>query len=38
MCINLTSSDTGVHLEFSEDRGPNFRKGAKQYKTGKKRK
>ena len=38
MCINLTSFDTVVHLEFSEDRGPNFKKGSKQYKTGKKRK
>ena len=28
---------TGAHLGFSEGRGPNFRKGANQYKTNKKR-
>ena len=28
---------SGVHVGFSEGRGPNFRKGANQYKTKKKR-
>ena len=31
---NKTASS---HLEFSEGRGPNFRKGANQYKTKKER-
>ena len=29
-------ANTGLHLGFSEGRGPNFRKGANQYKTKKK--
>ena len=28
---------TGAHLEFSEGKGPNFKKGANQYKSKKKR-
>ena len=28
---------TGAHLGFPEGRGPNFRKGANQYKTKSKR-
>ena len=29
--------NTGTHVGFSEDRGPNFRKRANQYKRNKKR-
>ena len=33
----IANQKPGAHLEFSEGRGPNFRKGANQYKTKKKR-
>ena len=35
--LRKTNTISGAHLRYSEGRGPNFRKGANQYKTKKKR-